>query len=134
MLKLLKEDPPLVIVGVLSVAGKITGGNFEEDELLIISNLASQTAVAVENDRLHMDAEKTYLETVSALAMAVEARDPYSRGHSDRVSQYSVKIAQKLGLDEETVKNNEKAPFDRGEHCKAGAFSHQVVRDNTLPS
>ena len=87
------------LIGVLVVAGKLTDGNFEQDELLIISNLASQTAIAVENERLHLDTERAYIEIVSALAMAVEARDFYSRGHSDRVSQYSVKVAEKLGLD-----------------------------------
>ena len=93
------------LIGVLAVAGKTTEGNFENDELLIISNLASQTAVAVENDRLHVDAEETYLETISALALAVEARDPYSRGHLDRVCRYSVKVAEKLGLSQEEIKN-----------------------------
>jgi len=93
------------LIGVLVVAGRLSGGSFEEDELLIISNLASQTAIAVENERLNQDAEKTYLETVSALAMAVEARDPYNRGHSDRVSRYSVKIAHKLGLEPDLIKD-----------------------------
>ncbi len=93
------------LVGVLAVSGKLAGGNFGEDELLIVSNLASQTAIAVENERLNRDAEETYLETISALAIAVEARDHYSRGHLDRVSQYSVKTAQKLGLDEQTIKD-----------------------------
>jgi HD-GYP domain-containing protein (c-di-GMP phosphodiesterase class II) len=37
--------------------------------------------------------------------MAVEARDPYSRGHSDRVSQYSVKVAEKLGLSPEVIQD-----------------------------
>lgn len=93
------------LIGVLLVAGKYIGGNFEEDELLIISNLAAQTAVAVENEKLHLDAERTYIETVSALAMAVEARDPYSRGHSDRVSQYAIKVAEKLGLSPEAIQD-----------------------------
>ena len=93
------------LIGVLVVAGKITGGNFEYDEQIIISNLASQTAVAVENDRLHLDAERTYIETISALAMAVEARDLYSRGHSDRVSDKAVKVAEKLGLDTELIED-----------------------------
>lgn len=93
------------LVGVLAVTGKPGGGNFGEDELLIVSNLASQTAIAVENERLHRDAEQTYLETISALAIAVEARDPYSRGHLDRVSQYAVKTAQKLGLDEAAIQD-----------------------------
>lgn len=93
------------LIGVLAVIGKIVGENFGEDELLIVSNLASQTAVAVENELLHEDAEKTYLETVSALAIAVEARDTYSRGHLDRVSTYAVNTAKKLGLDEALIKD-----------------------------
>jgi HD-GYP domain-containing protein (c-di-GMP phosphodiesterase class II) len=97
------------LIGVLLVAGKLRGGNFQEDELLIISNLASQTAVAVENERLHLDAEMTYLETISALAMAVEARDHYSRGHSDRVSQYSVKVAERLGLESRLIEDIKQA-------------------------
>ncbi|MDP8260428.1 MAG: HD domain-containing protein [Candidatus Gygaella obscura] len=97
------------LIGVLTVVGKITGGNFQEDELIIIQNLATQTAVAVENDRLHKDAENTYIETISALAMAVEARDPYSRGHSDRVAKYSVSVAKKLGLSEDEIHDIEHA-------------------------
>ncbi|MFA5115181.1 MAG: HD domain-containing phosphohydrolase [Candidatus Omnitrophota bacterium] len=93
------------LIGVLAVAGKSNGADFAEDELLIISNLASQTAVALENERLNKSAEETYLETISALAMAVEARDPNSRGHSDRVSQYSVKIARRMDLDAELIKD-----------------------------
>ncbi len=93
------------IIGVLLVSGKFNETNFGEDELLIISNLASQTAVAVENERLHLDAERTYLETISALAMAVEARDPYNRGHSDRVAQHAIKVAQKLGLPQEMIQD-----------------------------
>lgn len=93
------------LVGVLAVSGKLRGGNFGEDELLIVSNLASQTAIAVENERLNRDAEETYLQTISALAIAVEARDPYSRGHLARVSQYSVKTARKLGLTEQIIKD-----------------------------
>jgi len=97
------------LVGVLAVSGKSGGGNFGEDELLIVSNLAVQTAIAVENDRLNRDAEDTYLQTITALAMAVEARDPYSRGHLDRVSQYAVKTARKLNLDEQATKDIEDA-------------------------
>ena len=93
------------LIGVLAVSGKSGGGNFGEDELLIVSNLASQTAIAVENERLNRDAEDTYLQTITALAMAVEARDPYSRGHLDRVSQYAIKTARKLNLDEQTIKD-----------------------------
>ncbi|MFC1593103.1 HD domain-containing phosphohydrolase, partial [Candidatus Omnitrophota bacterium] len=117
-------QPPLIctplvfhnsIVGVISVSGKKEEGNFKEDELIILSNLASQIALAIENSKLNVDAQKTYFETITALALAVEARDQYSRGHSDRVSNYAVKTACKLGLDEERVKK-----------IKAAAVLHDV--------
>ncbi|MBM3802242.1 MAG: HD domain-containing protein [Acidimicrobiia bacterium] len=44
-----------------------------------------------------------FLGTIRALAAAVDEKDPYTRGHSDRVTKYSVIIARALGLDERTV-------------------------------
>lgn len=42
--------------------------------------------------------EKAYLETIQMLRYTVEAKDSYTRGHSDRVSAYSVLIGEELGL------------------------------------
>ena len=47
--------------------------------------------------------EKAYLDTIGILRQTVEAKDPYTRGHSDRVSEYSVLIGQEMGLDENTL-------------------------------
>ncbi len=88
-------------MGVISISGKEQDADFTEDELLILSHIASQVALAIENSRLSSDNQKTYMETISALALAVEARDVYSRGHSDRVRDYAVKIAMKMGLSEQ---------------------------------
>jgi putative nucleotidyltransferase with HDIG domain len=43
--------------------------------------------------------ERTYMATLSALAQALEAKDPYTAAHSGRVSRYSVKLGRRLGLD-----------------------------------
>ena len=51
------------------------------------------------NDKL----EKAYLETIETLRFTVEAKDTYTRGHSDRVSEYSVLIGKHLGLSEEDI-------------------------------
>jgi HD-GYP domain-containing protein (c-di-GMP phosphodiesterase class II) len=51
--------------------------------------------------------EKAYLESIETLRFTVEAKDTYTKGHSDRVSEYSVLIGKKLGLpnkDLETLK------------------------------
>ena len=117
-------EPPLIctplvfqnrIVGAISVSGKEREDNFQEDELLILSNLASQIALAIENEKLNADAQQTYLDTITALALAGEARDPYSRGHSDRVSKYAVMTSKRLGLDEGRI-----------EKIKAAAQLHDV--------
>ena len=51
------------------------------------------------NDKL----EKAYLETIETLRFTVEAKDTYTRGHSDRVSEYSVLLGKHLGLSEEDI-------------------------------
>lgn len=89
------------VLGVLVISGRTIVNDFSSEDVALLSSVAMQTAVAIENDRLHVDAERSYFDIISALALAVEAKDPYSRGHLDRVSEYSVKIAEKLGLSEE---------------------------------
>jgi HD-GYP domain-containing protein (c-di-GMP phosphodiesterase class II) len=77
--------------------------NFSEEDLDLVSNLASQTAVAIENSKLNRDIEKTYFETISALALAVDAKDKYGQGHLNRVSSYALMIGKSLGLDDEDL-------------------------------
>ena len=47
--------------------------------------------------------ENAYMESIGTLRLAVDAKDPYTRGHSDRVSEYSVLIGKKLGVSEEDI-------------------------------
>jgi len=74
--------------------------DFSAEDLEMVFNLASQTAVALENSKLNRDIEKTYFETISALALAVDAKDNYSHGHLDRVASHALMIGKRLGLDE----------------------------------
>src|SRR5439155_21144443 len=46
-----------------------------------------------------------FLGTVKALAAAIDGKDPYTRGHSARVSRFSIATAQGLGLPEEQIKS-----------------------------
>ncbi len=47
--------------------------------------------------------QELFLETIRTLAAAIDAKDPYTRGHSERVSSYSMAIARHLGLSQEQV-------------------------------
>src|SRR2546426_12423481 len=50
-----------------------------------------------------MQLQDTYLMTIEALAAAVEARDPYTHGHTQRVEEYAVIMAKAIGCDETEV-------------------------------
>jgi HD-GYP domain-containing protein (c-di-GMP phosphodiesterase class II) len=91
------------IIGVVAVCEKKSGDNFDRDEKNLLGNLSLQTAVAIENSRLSADAEKIYFETISALALAVEAKDPHSRGHSERVANLCEKVAVAMKLSQEDI-------------------------------
>ncbi len=66
--------------------------------LAIISIVASVTAAAVENSQLVKRLEKNYFSTVEALAAAIEVKDPYTRGHSKRVTQFAIALAERFGV------------------------------------
>lgn len=80
-----------------------TQNKFTDEDFTLLFNLASQTAIAIENSKLNLDIERTYFETISALALAVDAKDKYSRGHLERVAEYCMIIGKHLGLDEEDL-------------------------------
>ena len=61
--------------------------------------MAEQAAVAIENARLFDEREEAHLGLTKALAAAIDARDPYTHGHSRRVTKYAVAIGREMGLD-----------------------------------
>ena len=69
----------------------------------MMQSIANQAAVAIENANLYLEVQKSYFDTVKALVQAVEENDRYTRGHSERVTTFSVKIAERMGLGEKRV-------------------------------
>jgi len=74
------------IIGVLNVHRKGTGDNFTENDLQLLCILASQAAVSIENARLLDDLENTYMNAFGSMALLLEAKDPYTQGHTERVT------------------------------------------------
>jgi len=56
---------------------------------------------------LYTKMRKMYLETIRALAAAIDAKDPYTKGHSERVAEMSVALAQELNLSDREIENIE---------------------------
>ena len=57
------------------------------------------------NSELYSQLENLFLSTILALASAVDAKHPYTRGHSERVTRYSVAIAKEMGLVRQEIKD-----------------------------
>ena len=113
------------VIGVLAVGSERKGENYDSDDREMFKNFSAQAAVAVENTRLYDSLQDTYLGAIGSLAAAIEARDPYTVGHSARVTQYAVAIAESMNLSGEET-----------EEIRLAALLHDVgkigVPDNIL--
>jgi len=93
---------PLVLqeraLGVLNLTGKIDGGVFSEQDRDFALTIAGQIAVAIENAGLYDTIQQNSLSAVQALAESLEARDPYTSGHSSRVTDYALRVAKSTGV------------------------------------
>jgi len=74
---------------------------FRRSELRLMSSMAEQLAVAMANTDLYHDLEQFVINVVKSLVYAIEAKDVYTRGHSERVNRYSMLMADLLQLNED---------------------------------
>jgi len=86
--------------GVLIVADR-AGGDFGEDDVEALLSVGGQAAVALRNMQLQRDLQHAYVSTISMLADAVEAKDPYTHGHCELASRYARLICDRLELPDE---------------------------------
>ncbi|MBF0486287.1 MAG: HD domain-containing protein [Candidatus Omnitrophica bacterium] len=91
------------LLAVLLLGEKKDGTKFEQDELDFFAALASDVAMAIRNARLFEDlkreAERSrnlFIQTALALGSAIEAKDQYTHGHTERVTKYSLAIARQM--------------------------------------
>ncbi len=119
------------VIGVLQLinskkhaAAKLTSRKVVEGEVVafsqssqdLASSLASQAAVALENNLLYRDIEKLFEGFVRASVTAIESRDPTTFGHSERVAKLTVALA-------ETVDRLDSGPY------KDIRFTHEDIRE-----
>ncbi|MBI5406082.1 MAG: GAF domain-containing protein [Nitrospirae bacterium] len=95
-------------IGVLSVGSRRVAA-FHPDQVATLEKLAAQIAVALENARLVTDMKELFFGIVGALSAAIDAKSPWTAGHSHRVTQYSLTIAKAMGMGEKDLKDLELA-------------------------
>ena len=83
-------------LGVLFLANYQEGHAFTADHRNLVTELATQAAVAIDNARLFKDREDVIFQSLVALANTSDARDRYTAGHSQRVTQYALMIARQM--------------------------------------
>lgn len=91
------------LIGVVEVLNKKDNQCFNEEDKSLLEAFANQAAVAIENAKLYENLNNMFLNTVKSLAAAIETKDIYTRGHSERVTKYSELIARELGLEEKEI-------------------------------
>lgn len=97
------------IIGTITIANKNDGTPFNANDLELLTTIGAQASVAIKNVRLYEEQKTTYLSTVQALVSAIEASDPYTRGHSERVTRYAQLLGQQINLSTDALKRLEHA-------------------------
>ena len=90
------------VIGVLQAINRI-GGVFSTEDLRLFQLFSNQAAIALDNARLYEEIKDAFYATSSALAEAIEKRDPYTGGHTKRVLGYCMAIARHLRMPEEEM-------------------------------
>lgn len=91
------------VMGLLCAWGKVRGGDFDQQDLSCLSELAKRASLGLENKFLYESLYEVLMSTLRSLVSTIEARDPYTRQHSQRVTDLAVLIATQLECTPEQV-------------------------------
>ncbi|MEE4275641.1 MAG: HD domain-containing phosphohydrolase, partial [Thermoleophilia bacterium] len=103
------DDAGSLMAVPLICGGRVTGAlavgarerrEFSQRDTSVLSTIAVQIAVSVENAANYRKLEESYLATISALASAMEANDEYTADHAETIARMAVVVGAELGLDE----------------------------------
>ncbi|HYR51753.1 MAG TPA: HD domain-containing phosphohydrolase [Candidatus Dormibacteraeota bacterium] len=111
------------LTALLAVGEKVSGQEFHSTDLEMVKALSESAGIAIENARLFKDLQETYLATVRVLVSTIEAKDPYTHGHTERVAQYSVGIAKEMDFTQDEIQT-----------IQLGAFLHDIGKLHTSDS
>ena len=76
-----------------------------QGRLTLLTSLVSQTRIALANSKLYNDMKENYIRTIKALAIAVDAKDTYTHGHSENVMNIAEELSHEIGLETRSIGN-----------------------------
>jgi len=89
------QDTPL---GLILISKRAAEEQFTLSDIQVLSIIANEASVALHSSGLMKDLERGYLNTLLSLNLVLEAKHPYTRGHTQRVTRYSLMIGKTLNL------------------------------------
>jgi putative nucleotidyltransferase with HDIG domain len=90
-------------LGVINVTNRKHDRPLTRSELMFLSHAADAASIAIRSHLDRLKCDRANFRTIRSLSLAVEAKDPFAKGHSERVAEYSVKMAKQMGLDRQAV-------------------------------
>lgn len=91
------------VFGWLAAINHVEGGEFGTIEASLLGSVATILGIHGGNVELYRQQSDLLAGIVRALTSAIDAKDPYTCGHSDRVARVAVRLAEELGCDEKTL-------------------------------
>ena len=88
------------IKGIVFTGPKLSGDEYSSYDKDMVTFIANSAGIGMENARLLKQLQVTYVATLKTLISVLEAKDAYTRGHTERVASYAVAIANRLRLSE----------------------------------
>lgn len=119
------------IIGYIAFIRSNESKKFTTYDKKIVSIMDNIVSPSIETLRLYDSLQDLYINTVKALAMAIDAKDPYTHGHSYRVAKYSVAIGRQLNIPQKNRRDLEIAAYmhDLG---KIGIAEHILGKPGML--
>lgn len=88
------------VLGALQLINKQEVSFFTDGDINLALTLSNQSALALHNSQMYDELNRMFLSMVRTLVKTLDARDPYTAGHSERVAKYSVWIAERMGFEQ----------------------------------
>jgi len=95
--------------GILYLDNRVEAGAFNEEDAKLVAAIARQASQTLRRQKLTRDLEELFTSTIRTLVAAIEVKDLYTCGHSERVTQLSLAIADVVIADADQRKNVELA-------------------------
>lgn len=124
------------VIGLIQIDTQNQSHSFDPEDLQILTGIGAQVAIALKNFGLYEDIEQLFEGFVTASVHAIEARDPTTAGHSFRVAEYSLRLAEAVDRSDQKTLDIVRFSSEQMRELRYAALLHDFgkvgVREHVL--